>query len=223
MLTFQFMFSICFFQKHSQLYKIHDVCDLADQQFLESFSSKFKFVSTLLPIKSVGVQGDCRSYSYVVGLSEDAPENETQETTTLKFEYLGKLAKLIPRICHNVNRVCYIFGPSIKYPVSNVTHTSLTPTPICQIREADHIASSMMHAQGYASKVSQMPIILIPIHFDREIIIRHQSCQRSVVIRTFITEDFMTGVPVIPNKQIPFKVSLLIKCYSDFVLFVCSL
>lgn len=189
--------------------KIQNVCNPEDLVFLDAFSSKYKFTSTLMPIKSVGVQGDCRSYSYVVGLSEDAPADESEATITDKFESLARLAKLIPRICHNVNRVCYIFGESVKCPVNNITHTTLTPNVIDQLREADHIATSELHRMGYGPLVSQMPIILIPIHFDREVALtRHQSCQRSVVIRTFITEDFMTGVPAIPNRHIPFKVSV---------------
>ena len=55
---------------------------------------------------------------------------------------------------------------------------------------------------GEISKISQMPIVLIPIHFDRSNIERTTSFQRSVVIRPFITQDFMTGVPAIPGKDI---------------------
>ncbi len=53
-----------------------------------------------------------------------------------------------------------------------------------------------------------MPVVLIPIHFDRD---PHQrpftpSCQRSVVIRTFISSDFMTGVPATPGKHLAVEV-----------------
>ena len=40
-------------------------------------------------------QGDCRTYSYVAALSSDEK---------VGYEDLMTLAKLIPRICHNVNR-----------------------------------------------------------------------------------------------------------------------
>ncbi len=188
--------------------KVQSVCNAEDIAFLETFCATYNFTSTLLPIKSVGVQGDCRSYSYVVGLSEDAPADESEAATTAKFETLARMAKLIPRICHNVNRVCYIFGESVKHPVKDITTTTLTPHVIDVLREADHIATSELQRASYGALVSQMPIILIPIHFDREeALTRTPSCLRSVVIRTFITEDFMTGVPAIPNRQIPFKVS----------------
>ena len=48
-----------------------------------------------------------------------------------------------------------------------------------------------------------MPVVLVPLHFDRDMVVRSPSCQRSVVLRPFITKDFMTGVPVTPGVEIP--------------------
>ncbi|KZS13546.1 putative GMP synthase [Daphnia magna] len=59
-------------------------------------------VATLLPIRAVGVKGDCRSYNYCVALSSDH--------TQPNWNDLATYARLIPRVCHNVDRVCYIFG-----------------------------------------------------------------------------------------------------------------
>lgn len=53
------------------------------------------------------------------------------------------LAKLIPRILHNVNRVCYIFGPPVGFQITDVTHTFLSKYTIGQIRQADHIVNSV--------------------------------------------------------------------------------
>ena len=72
---------------------------------------------------------------------------------------------------------------------------------------------------GEMSKISQMPIVLIPIHFDRSNIERTTSFQRSVVIRPFITQDFMTGVPAIPGKDISVEVRIKIRsnnCHVHF-------
>ena len=56
--------------------------------------------------------------------------------------------------------------------------------------------------------LSQMPVVLLPVHFDRDPQQRPivPSCQRSVVIRTFITSDFMTGIPATPGQDLPLKV-----------------
>lgn len=54
-----------------------------------------------------------------------------------------------------------------------------------------------------------MPIVLIPIHFDRDPANRIPSCQRSIVLRPFITNDFMTGIPAKPGVDLPIGVSNL--------------
>lgn len=71
------------------------------------------------------------------------------------------------------------------------------------------LLSSLLCLAGLYNKLSQMPIILVPLHFDRDPIMHHPSCQRSVAIRTFMTNDFMTGVPALPGKDIPEKVSIV--------------
>lgn len=60
---------------------------------------------------------------------------------------------------------------------------------------------------GYSGKISQMPIILTPLHFDRDPLLKQPSCRRSVVVRTFITSDFMTGIPAMPGNHIPEEVN----------------
>lgn len=47
-----------------------------------------------------------------------------------------------------------------------------------------------------------MPVVLVPIHFDRDPANRIPSCARSVVLRPFLTNDFMTGVPIVPGSDI---------------------
>lgn len=56
--------------------------------------------------------------------------------------------------------------------------------------------------------ITQMPVILIPVHFDVDPVSRNPYCQRSVVIRPFITNDFMTGVAAQPGKDLPVKVRI---------------
>lgn len=60
------------------------------------------------------------------------------------------------------------------------------------------------------SGISQMPVVLIPLHFDRDPVDRKPSTQRSIVLRPFATNDFMTGSPIVPGtEQMPMKVSFL--------------
>lgn len=78
--------------------------------------------------------GDKRTYNYVVGLSSETQPN---------WSDMIFLAKLIPRILHNVNRVCFIFGPPVVYQITDVTHTFISKYTIGQVRQADHIVNSV--------------------------------------------------------------------------------
>jgi len=65
----------------------------------------------------------------------------------------------------------------------------------------------VLSSSGYVNSLSQMPIVLIPVHFDRDQVSRIPSCQRSIVLRPFCSHDFMTGVPAIPGREVPVDVS----------------
>ena len=187
-------------RQHPLTAKIQQATSEEDQEFLMRVGEEHKLTSTLLPIRSVGVQGDARTYSYVVALSSNEEPNNWADIT--------RLAKMIPRVCHSINRVCWVFGKAVQYPVNEITPTTLTPQVLSILREADHKAQSILLESNYANKVSQMPVILIPIHFDRDTVLRQPqpSCQYSIVLRTFVTEDFMTGVPAIINESMPAEI-----------------
>ncbi|XP_025836506.1 GMP synthase [glutamine-hydrolyzing] isoform X2 [Agrilus planipennis] len=119
-------------KKHALLNRVEGVVTTEEERLtLRRISSKQKLAATLLPIRSVGVQGDCRSYSYVVGISS---EHEPD------WDDLFFLARLIPRICHNVNRVCYIFGGLVKECIPDLTPTYLTSIVLSTLRQVDDIA-----------------------------------------------------------------------------------
>eukprot|EP00795_Rhopilema_esculentum_P006678 gene6678-12235_t len=59
-------------KRHPLLAKIQEQLSEAELQRLKEISSSYSVGATLLPIKSVGVQGDCRTYSYVAAISSDS-------------------------------------------------------------------------------------------------------------------------------------------------------
>ena len=135
-------------QKHSVLSAVVNArASTKNLAFLETFSATYKFTPMLLPIKSV--QGNFH-IGYVVGFSENSENQPPKQTITAKFEALARLAKLIPTVCPNVSRVCYIFGSSVKCPVEDITPTTLTPKVVELLREADDIATEeLKKAAGY--------------------------------------------------------------------------
>jgi len=191
-------------KEHALLNRIENVTTEEERATLAGKSKKQKYTATLLPIKTVGVQGDSRSYSYAVGISSVSDPD---------WDDLLYFAKIIPRVCHNINRICYIFGGPVEHPVMEVTPTYLTPIVLATIRQADHLANQVLTTAGKNSSISQMPVVLIPVHFDRSQLERVPSCCRSVVIRPFITQDFMTGVPAVPGKDL--SIDLVSKMVSE--------
>lgn len=141
----------------------------------------------LLPVRTVGVQGDGRTYSYLVGLSG-----------TADWPRLFEKAREIPKAIHAVNRVVYVFGNKLTEPVNSITPTLPVPDAIDQLRQADRAVNDILMKYDLIKNLSQVPVISFPIDFG-------QKGKRSIGIRTFITNDFMTGVPALPDEDIPEK------------------
>ncbi|KAK4018685.1 hypothetical protein OUZ56_000730 [Daphnia magna] len=51
-----------------------------------------------------------------------------------------------------------------------------------------------------------MALVLIPFHFYRDSSQRIPSCQQSVVVRPFLSQDFLTGLNAIPDTHLPQEV-----------------
>ncbi len=141
--------------------------------------------ATLLPIQTVGVQGDERSYSYLAALSGRK-----------NWDELIGIARKIPKRLHNINRVVYVFGEPITKRVKNITPTHLTQDAIIQLQHADDIVNATLREYDLLTTLSQVPVISFPLNFG-------EPGNRSIGIRPFITNDFMTGRPAIPGKDIP--------------------
>ncbi|CAI2338382.1 unnamed protein product [Caenorhabditis sp. 36 PRJEB53466] len=169
----------------------------------------FNIQANVLPIKTVGVQGDARSYSYAVVLST----NEEPIPWKLLFAY----ATVIPKLFHEVNRVCYAFGGEIEGQIEDLTRTYLVPPIITKLQMADKAANDVLFGRMLASDgtrlgnagrcIQQMPVVLLPLDFDRDRSIAG-SYRHSIVLRPFVTSDFMTGQAAIPGVHIPEKTVL---------------
>lgn len=146
--------------------------------------------TSLLPIQTVGVQGDHRTYGHLAGLSGkmDWPE-------------LVRLARAIPRQVHGVNRVVYIFGEQVKGGLDEVTPTHLTPDVIEQLRSVDALVNRKLKQHGLDRSISQVPVVSFPVSFG-------QPGARSIGIRTIMTSNFKTGDIALPGRDFPEDVLL---------------
>jgi len=145
--------------------------------------------AALLPFKTVGVQGDGRTYSWPCVLSGGPSPPD--------WGLLLEFAKLIPKVCHNVNRVCYAFGGPAAGPYTRITPTLPCREALDQLRAADDVVNRVLMKHDLTIKLSQVPVVSFPVEFASHS--TSNSTMRSIAIRTFITNDFMTGVPAQPG------------------------
>jgi GMP synthase (glutamine-hydrolysing) len=126
----------------------------------------------VIPIQSVGVQGDCRSYAPVLAI--DALDT-------------GRATELTNRLTA-VNRV--IAPVETRAPLERmaVRASSLTATRLARLRSADAVVRRLSHESGYDREVWQFPVILIPLGTV--------DAPDSVVLRPVDSVDGMTAQSV---------------------------
>ena len=109
-----------------------------------------KVPHAILPIKSVGVQGDGRTYRHAVVLFGELSEES------------WRLATEIPNKHREINRV--LFCLSSKDPVQfSVTPLAITRERADLLREADAFVHDAMVERGYYEKIWQFPVVLLPV------------------------------------------------------------
>jgi GMP synthase (glutamine-hydrolysing) len=132
----------------------------------------------LIPVHSVGVQGDCRSYQPVLAIDHSALDGmDPHERATV----------LINRHSE-INRVVMATGRHAPLEQMEVMASALDPERLNRLREADAIVRSISHESGYDSRVWQFPVILIPLGVPAR--------PDSVVLRPVDSVDGMTAQAV---------------------------
>ena len=168
----------------ARLYPNNEIPEEVESK-LQKISGKLH--ATLLPIQTVWVQWDGRTYSYATSLSGE-----------WDWEDFFFFADVIPKLSNNINRVVCNFWDKLDSDVRDITPTYLSEETASKLRKADKIVNDILLEYDLMKTLSQVPVVLAPLPFWKE-------WNHSIVIRTFITNDFMTGVPAIPWKDIPIE------------------
>jgi GMP synthase (glutamine-hydrolysing) len=157
-----------------------------------------RLTGSLIPIRSVGVQGDERTYSYLAvlaGLDELTPDNRVDWVQVRDVATL--LTKRV-RGADGVNRVAFLLSaPGI--PPENVTRvlpTRLAPETIALSRRVHALGEALLDEYDPDHCIAQMPFVLFPSDFTG-------TGRRAVAIRGLITDDFMTGQAALPEIHLP--------------------
>ena len=135
-----------------------------------------------LPIRSVGVQGDGRTYRHALVLFSRHPCKITSEHL--------RLATAIPNAVHCYNRVLLCTSHDEKHmPDFVCTPGFVSRERADLLREADAIVTDEIRAADLYEKIWQMPVVLLPVGAS--------SGNQSVVLRPVDSVDAMTADPVV--------------------------
>lgn len=164
-------------------------------QQLKALAKEANMDAVLLPVQSVGVQGDSRSYRYVAALKGDL--------TQLNWNDIRTLAQKIPNRLHAVNRVALLLNDKpLPEQVQTITPTLLNPVSLEKLRVLDHIVTEGFRNEGIHDKISQLFTVLIPVDTARE---ADRPPKHSAVIRAVVTSDYMTARPASLLEEIPLE------------------
>lgn len=131
----------------------------------------------LLPIRSVGVKGDSRSYHSVLALDNVPDEDIATE-----------LVNAMP----DINRVVGLVRAHTSLAQMCASPSTLTRERLNRLRQADAVVRRLSEESGFEQKVWQFPVVLIPIGVA--------SAPDSVVLRPIHSVDGMTAQVVrMPN------------------------
>ena len=124
----------------------------------------------LLPIRSVGVKGDSRSYHSVLAL-ENLPPDE------LATELVNRM--------QDINRVVGLVQSRAAISSMRSTAATLTRERLARLRQADAIVRRLSEESGFEEKVWQFPVVLIPLG--------GATAPDSIVLRPIHSVDGMTA------------------------------
>lgn len=129
----------------------------------------------MLPLKSVGVQGDLRTYQHAVVIHN-----------ALDTEW-AKLDNLAIRMVNNVqgvNRLVAHVAGDVDFSKMSLKEGYLTRDRLDILREADHIVFEQVQKHGLYDKIWQFPVILLPLTFTGK--------GETVVLRPIESQEAMT-------------------------------
>jgi len=132
----------------------------------------------LLPLQSVGVQGDERTYRKVVAVRHD--------TGRIDYDRMQELSTALCNVHTETNRVILFLAGGSKLRLENarIRRTSITRQRVELLRKADFIVRMVMEAHGLTDDVWQFPVVLAPISFRGG---------ETIVLRPVNSEDGMTA------------------------------
>jgi GMP synthase (glutamine-hydrolysing) len=138
----------------------------------------------ILPVRSVGVQGDCRSYAKVLAL---------EAFPSAAAGLHGEATELINRV-GGINRVVAKVDAVARIGELRSHRHALSASRLECLRKADAIVRRVCRESGFERKVWQFPVILLPVGVA--------GAPDSIVLRPIDSVDGMTAQSVLMEEAL---------------------
>ncbi len=137
----------------------------------------------ILPLKSVGVQGDNRTYAHPLALwNED------------NWGKLNLLSTQITNQFKEINRCLLLLSDQESLAQSSPREAYLTTERISLLQEIDNIVNQIIKSKELYDKIWQFPVVLIPFGSDKK--------PESIVLRPVVSAEAMTANFARLNKDV---------------------
>lgn len=134
---------------------------------------KLRLTGRVLPMKSVGVQGDERSYKHPVAITGQAT-----------WRQLNELSVRLTNEVFQINRVLWLVHPKTMRLDANMHQAYLTKERLDLLRVADDIVMRQIQADAITNDIWQFPVVLVPFGNRPE--------GEAIVLRPIQSQEAMT-------------------------------
>jgi len=149
-------------------------CFVDAEARINKFLEKYNVTGRILPVKSVGVQGDARTYAHPCIISGEAD-----------WETLEEISTSITNRFPEVNRVIYNIGGDDWNGQMHLRKCDTTKERLDLLREADQTVTDFLYEHKLYEQIWQMPVALVPVGTSEN--------GESVVLRPIDSTEAMTA------------------------------
>ena len=149
----------------------------------QQIEAEYGLPARVLPIRSVGVQGDARSFRRAVAVGGSQPP--TPQDAARAAEILGRFP-IFSRV------VCPLAAPAANYELAGPSST-ITPRRAALLARADAAVHAILQQKNLMSAVWQFPVVLLPAG---------PAGRQSIALRPIESENAMTASPVVFSPEV---------------------
>ena len=148
----------------------------SDKATIEQMAKENGYEAVCLPVKSVGVQGDARTYAHPAVVFGERDYSKLEQVSTA-----------LTNVVKGINRVVY--GLHIEGDKSyKLIEGYCTKDRLDKLRKIDHIVTEAINKTGEYSAIWQMPVVLLPLvnsNGDETVVLRPITSQEAMTARFF--------------------------------------